>query len=757
MKKNFIEAIRARVKEPDYQPLNKSEMARDLGVPSEERAEFRAALVELEAKGELVRGKKARYRVPDRNSDADLIRGQLQMSNDRKRRSAFFVPEDPASSPIFRNMERPRVFVPGRFTSTALDGDTVGVKIQRGAPPKWHKHSPKHRARMHDDTEYLQARVVEVVERSERPIVGIYHGKGARATVAPEDGRLPASFRLMSILPEAKPGDIVVASFTEWSDVHLPPMADMVKVLGREDAPGVDILKVIHRYGLPLEFPETVLAEADLIDEVVPEEEIVRREDWREREVFTIDPEDAKDFDDAICVTEKPDGGWELAVHIADVSHYVKPDSALDKEARKRGNSVYLADRVIPMLPEKLSNGVCSLKPHVERLTHAAVMDFDSRGKMTKARFVSAVIRSHHRYTYEQAYEQMMLTDEEVEAIEDQKQKQLTIHLKRAWQLGSLLRERRYQNGALDLDFAEVRVVLDEEGRAIGVKRSVYDESHQLIEEFMLAANEAVAYETKNAPAPSIYRVHEDPDPGKLEEFADLARSFGHRVGDVTHRPELQKLLQSIKGNVEEHSIKVALLRSLRRADYRAEPMGHYGLAKTNYTHFTSPIRRYADLVVHRVLRRILSKRGEATAPDVPGPTPKAGEMGDISYRISRTERVAAEAEMETQRLKMIEYLERTCREDPDAAFDATVLEVRPIGAFVELNDLMIKGLIRKEDLSPRDEYFFDRIHKQFKSRCNAPTLAAGRTVSVQLLRVNHLKGFIDFVPVESAPDFSQW
>ncbi len=757
MKKNFIEAIRARVKEPDYQPMNKSEMARDLGVPSDERAEFRAALVELEAKGELVRGKKARYRVPDRKSDGELIRGHLQMSNDRKRRSAFFVPEDPAGSRIFRDMERPRVFVPGRFTSTALDGDTVDVKIQRGAPPKWHKHSPKHRARMHDDTEYLQARVVEVVERSGRPIVGIFHGKGARATVAPEDGRLPASFRLTSILPEAKPGDVVVASFTEWSDVHLPPMAEMVKVLGREDAPGVDILKVIHRYGLPLEFPETVLAEADLIDEVVSEEEIARREDWREREVFTIDPEDAKDFDDAICVTEKPDGGWELAVHIADVSHYVKPDSALDKEARKRGNSVYLADRVIPMLPEKLSNGVCSLKPHVERLTHAAVMDFDSCGKMTKARFVSAVIRSHHRYTYEQAYEQMMLTDEEVEAIEDETQKQLTIHLKRAWGLGSLLRERRYQNGALDLDFAEVRVVLDEEGRAIGVKRSVYDESHQLIEEFMLAANEAVAYETKNAPAPSIYRVHEDPDPGKLEEFADLARSFGHRIGDVTHRPELQKLLQSIKGNVEEHSIKVALLRSLRRADYRSEPMGHYGLAKTNYTHFTSPIRRYADLVVHRVLRRILSKRGEATAPDVPGRTPTAAEMGDISYRISRTERVAAEAEMETQRLKMIEYLERTCREDPDAAFDATVLEVRPIGAFVELNDLMIKGLIRKEDLSPRDEYFFDRIHKQFKSRCNAPTLAAGRTVSVQLLRVNHIKGFIDFVPVEAAPDFSQW
>ena len=725
-------------------------MARDLCVPSSQRAAFRAALSELESRGELVRGKKARYWLPDNRNAGDLIRGRIQMSNDRKRRSALFLPEHPDGHSVFRNMDRPRLFVPARFTSTALDGDTVDVELQYGA-------SPRHRGWQHDDPGYPQARVVEVVERSGRPIVGIYHGKGVRATVAPEEGRLPGSFRLMSILPQAKPGDIVVASFAGWNEVHLPPMAKMVKVLGREDAPGVDILKVIHRHGLPLEFPDVVLSEAEMIDEVVPEEEISRREDWRERQVFTIDPEDAKDFDDAICVTEKRDGGWELAVHIADVSHYVKPGSALDAEAKKRGNSVYLADRVIPMLPERLSNGVCSLKPHVERLTHAAILDFDARGKLTASRFVSAVIRSRHRYTYEQAYEQMMLNDEEVESISDENERSLTLHLKQAWGLASMLRRRRFKNGALDLDMTEIRVVLDEKGRAVDVKKSVYDESHQLIEEFMLAANEAVAFVTKNAPAPSIYRVHDDPDPGKLEEFADLARSFGHRVGDVTHRPELQNLLSGIRGSVEEHSVKVSLLRSLRRAEYSTDPTGHYGLAKSNYTHFTSPIRRYADLVVHRVLRRILSKRHEPTAPEIPERTPPVAEMGEIAYRISKTERIAAEAEMETQKLKMIEYLERTCHQNPDGAFDATVLEVRPIGVFVELNGLMIKGLIRKEDLPPRNEYFFDRIHKQFRSRSNAPTLAVGQTVCVRLYRVNHVKGFIDFLPVESPPDFSQW
>ena len=262
----------------------------------------------------------------------------------------------------------------------------------------------------------------------------------------------------------------------------------------------------------------------------------------------------------------------------------------------------------------------------------------------------------------------------------------------------------------------------------------------------MLSANEAVACETKNAPAPSIYRIHEDPDPAKLEEFADLARSFGHRVGDATHRPELQKLLAGIKGKLEEHSVKLALLKSLRRAAYSTDPLGHYGLSKVNYTHFTSPIRRYADLVVHRVLRKILSRRHEETAPETPDRTPIVPEMSEIAQHISKTERVAADAEKETQQLKMIEYLEHVCAEDPEATFDATVTDVRAIGAFVELNELLVKGLLRREDLPPRDKYFFDRPRKQFKSRSNRPTLTIGQRVDVRLHRVDRIRGFVDFV-----------
>ena len=743
---------------PEYEPLNKAELAKVLRIASHQRSAFRDALTELEATGELNRGKKSRYRLASRHKRARIesFTGTILFSRDRKRQSAFFIPDDPQAHAAFRAMDRPRIFVPGREAGTALDGDKVEVQLVKDEPPAWHRHStrskPRRKGGVEKKTEAvrdeLHARVIRVVERTRTRIVGRFYSKGTRATVVPEDGRLPTSFRLTSFLPEANQGDIVVAEFTGWDSPHNMPTASMIEILGRETDPGVDILAVIHRYGLPLEFPDAVLREAETIPETISEEEITRREDWREREVFTIDPEDARDFDDAICVTEHPDGTWELAVHIADVSHYVRSGSALDREARKRGNSVYLADRVLPMLPEKLSNGVCSLKPGVERLTHAAILEFDAKGKFTSARFVSAVIRSHRRYSYEEAYRFMNFDEAAIAALAEEKERSLTLHLKRAWRLAAMLREKRFANGALDLEFAEVKVVLNEEGRAVGVKRSEYDESHQLIEEFMLAANEAVAYETKNAPAPSLYRVHEDPDPGKLQEFAEQARAFGHSVGDVSHRPELQKLLKNVHGKLEEHSLKIALLKSLRRAEYSPESIGHYGLSKVNYTHFTSPIRRYADLIVHRALRRILSRRQAPTAPEVADWTPSVPEMAAIAEHISKTERVAAEAEVDTQRLKMIEYLEHLCDSDEETVFDATVFDIMPVGALAELDALMVKGMIRKDDLPPRDEYFFDRGRNEFRSRAGSPPLAVGTRLKVRLYRVNKSRGFIDFVPI---------
>jgi len=466
--------------------------------------------------------------------------------------------------------------------------------------------------------------------------------------------------------------------------------------------------------------------------------------------VFTIDPSDAKDFDDAVFVQRLNDdpkngkaaGGWELAVHIADVSHYVEPGTAMDKEAIARGNSVYLADRVVPMLPEKLSNGICSLRPDVDRLTQAVIIRFNVHGKMVSERFTSAVIHSKRRYTYEEALVGLKMPDSEIKALPTQ-EAAVTKQLHEAWRLAEQLRKRRFQQGALDLDFTEVKVVLDDKGRARDIVKVYYDETHQLIEEFMLAANEAVAKTTKNQLAPSIYRIHEDADPEKLLEFRDLARAYGYTVGDLTNRDLLQNLLRSIKGKPEEHTLKIGLLKSLKRAAYSVEPLGHYGLSKNNYTHFTSPIRRYADLVVHRVLRR-LSQKGKLK-DDAKTQAPKISRLTEIAKHISETERTAASAEQETRRLKLIEYMLWVSKEKPDKKFEALVYDMKPLGIFVELTDLNIKGLIRKEDLPQGERYFIDSTRKEITASGSNFLIKAGDTIQVRLRDVDHERQFINF------------
>ncbi len=740
------------VADPDYRALNKSEFSRELGLSGKQRVHLRRALAIVCEQGELELGRKARYYKPRSKAKGKTLEGLIHFSTKGKRRSAFFTPDHAKEGESY--------YIPGRFVGTAMHGDRVIVALIKKQPPRWHKNAKgrqgqrlreRRQAERETEGQRQEAQVVEVVERSLTTVVGTYHRKGHQANLAPEDSKLPPSFFLKKVLKNAKPGDLVVAEFTDWSDPGRLPAAKMVEVLGRPDKPGVDMLTVIHKHRLPLEFPHDVMAETELIDEIIPESELARREDWREREVFTIDPEDARDFDDAICVTELPDGeGWELAVHIADVSYYVKPDSALDREARRRGNSVYLADRVIPMIPEKLSNGVCSLNPHVDRLTHAAVIRFSQKGALQSARFVSAVINSCRRYTYEEAYTRLNLSDKAAAAFDDGHERRMTAHVRRAWRLASILRQRRFKAGCFDLDFPEVRVVLDDQGIAFAVKKTNHDESHQLIEEFMLAANEAVAKCTRDAGAPSIYRIHEDPDFEKLNEFADLARSFGHKIGDPTIRAEVQKLTKSMKGKPEEQSLKLALLKSMKRAAYSKDPIGHFGLAKSNYCHFTSPIRRYADLIVHRSLKREMSRRKEPSAPERPDKTPNEAGVGEIATHISRTERVAADAERDSQQLKMIEYLESLLEKDADQTFQAMVTEVKPMGIFLELDDLMISGLVRKMDLPSRHAYYFDRHAHCFRSGISKKKkLAIASRCTVRLVRIDRGRGFIDFAVVD--------
>ncbi|MEZ5301530.1 MAG: RNB domain-containing ribonuclease [Verrucomicrobiales bacterium] len=427
-------------------------------------------------------------------------------------------------------------------------------------------------------------------------------------------------------------------------------------------------------------------------------------------------------------------GGWELAVHIADVSHYVRPGTELDREATVRGNSTYLVDRVIPMLPERLSNGICSLKPGVDRLTKLAVIEFNPHAEPVKARFAAAVIRSAARFSYEEAFAIMMREGAPDGAVEQM--------LRDAWDLASKLRRNRFAQGALDLDFAEIKVVLDARGKPTELRPVPYDESHQLIEEFMLAANEAVAAATKRADMPAIYRVHEDPDAEKLAEFRALAHQYGFKVGDLSNRDEIQRLLKMVRGTPEEHVIKIGLLKSLKRAAYHPDPTGHYGLAKANYTHFTSPIRRYADLVVHRVLGNLMAKRGNPGFETAP--TPKYAKMGEIAAHISDTERISAEAENQSKQMKILEFFAGLLREPKPPKFLAVVTDIRRIGIFIELADTQVRGLIRADELPP-GRYRHDPARNALVGPRQKDIIHVGSEIGVRPAKVDFVNQRIDF------------
>jgi len=446
----------------------------------------------------------------------------------------------------------------------------------------------------------------------------------------------------------------------------------------------------------------------------------------RETFIATIDPDDARDFDDAINVDKiDTDGGWRLGVHIADVSAYVTPDSALDREARRRGNSVYLPDRVIPMLPERLSNGVCSLNPGVDRLTFSVFIEFDKNGSAKRARFARTVIRSAKRLTYKEAYA----------ILKSKPNDELSRRLHNAWELASLLRRKRFEHGSLDLDFPEVKVYVDPNGKPTRLERVENDESHQLIEEFMLAANEAVAREFRHRSIPAIYRVHEDPDPEKLGEYREFILSFGYKVGDLSQRKEVQRFLASIRGKPEEQALKIGLLKSLKRARYAAQPLGHYGLAKANYLHFTSPIRRYADLVVHRALAELsLSRRSKI---DI-------GQIETMAAHISATERNAADAEIESVRLKKLQFFQAQLDERNPQVFRAAVMDVRNYGLVVELPDALVTGVVHVSTLSD-DFYRFDAAQRRLIGRRTNRRYAVGDEIRVFVARVDTFKQQIDF------------
>ena len=691
---------------PKYQPLDIVELSKKLGLSSDKRSELREVLRDMEQRGEIALIRKERYILPE---VADLVTGVIQIHAGG---GAHILSEKQGQKDLY---------IAGQNTGTAMNGDRVVARIL-------------HEGRMQRrDADKVEGSVIKILVRAHDSIVGTLQKGKNFFYVIPDDPRLghdvythPGAVKL------PRPplvGDKVVVKLDEWESRHVNPEGEIIEVLGPASAPGVDMLSIVRKHHLPTTFPDAVLAEAERISETIPESEIARREDLRHQMIVTIDPDDAKDFDDAVFV-EKHEGGWRLGVHIADVSHYVTPGSALDKEAFIRGNSVYLADRVIPMLPEKLSNGICSLKPHVDRLTRSAFIEFNKAGKIKSARFAHTVIRSAHRFTYKEAY--AILQKKPGSPVEER------LHI--AWELASLLRKNRFAEGSLDLDFPEIKVWLDESGVPVRMEKVVNDISHQLIEEFMLSANEAVAYEIKQKKLPGVYRIHENPEPEKLAEYREFVTSYGLKAGDLTQRREVQKVLAAIKGKPEEYALKLGFLKSLKRATYDTNPIGHYGLAKTNYTHFTSPIRRYADLVVHRVL----SHAGNHHS--VKGVRLAAADLTAVCEHISLTERTAADAEKESVKFKKIEYFQNQLKQKKPEAFASVVVDVRSYGLLVELPDMLLTGMVHVSALAG-DFYTFDSVRLRFVGQRTKKTYQIGDKLNVMVSRVDVYKQQIDFHP----------
>ncbi len=710
-----------------YEPQSKSELARALNVDSRQKLDFRALVDQMEEEGKLVRLQKGRYAL--KRERRNLVHGMIRILRSGK---ILFLPRkgDPAAAALGWDTEAiPELELKPNRLGTALDGDRVAVRVERKAA---RGRRNIRRDRFSSPDAGMKARVEEVTERARSRWLGVFRtGKNKPGRVL-GDGVSSPSFIELAEKPamEVLPGQLVSVEPVTCGEEKKAPRGKIVEVLGYPDEPHVDMEAVIRKYGLSAEFPASVLRELETLPQNPSPGELARREDWTDRTVITIDPASARDFDDAISITATP-SGWTLAVHIADVSHFVRPGGALDGEALRRGNSTYLPDRVLPMLPPRLSDDLCSLRPDVVRLTKVCEMKFDQKGKMLRARFADAFIRSKARLTYQEAFAMLKGNDKgEVPST-----------VREAWNLASILRRNRYAKGALDLDFPEVRAVMDKDGRVTGIITEEYDESHQLIEECMLAANEAVALALKNGNRPTIYRVHEEPDSSKLFEFGQLCKLYGYPVHDIGQRQYLNELMKSIKGSPDEQLLKLALLKSLMRARYDTEPLGHYGLATPNYCHFTSPIRRYADLVVHRSLNPLL-----ANPPKGAKGAGSAGRLEEDAEHISETERISASAEKDANRMKLFEWLEGQCYTEHPEVHEALVTETRHFGVLLEIPRLQIKGLVKPDKL-PGGCWVYEAFASRWKND-HGSVLCAGLRVPVIPVKVDREQQWADFAIV---------
>ncbi len=681
--------------EPEYAWTTK-DISRTLGLRGKQINRLHDVLRQMVRDGEIVQIKQGgAYTL---GKQADLVTAPLRMV----RNGAGNVNERESGKTIWIESEN---------LGTALPGDIVTVRLYRqGGEAK--------------------GKVIKIVERSARDIVGTLMTTGKFWYVVPLNPVYRKDFYVPSA-NDAKPGDRVVVRFTGWENRYVAPEGEIVDVIGPADNPSLDTMVVMRQFDLPEAFPDAVIAESEKVSQRLTRPG--KREDIRQNYIITVDPATARDFDDAISLERDAQGNRVLGVHIADVSHFVRINSVLDIEARQRGTSVYLVDKVVPMLPEQLSNGVCSLCPDEDRLTFSAFMTFDQAGRMVSRRFAKTRIRSKLRLNYEQAM--AIIKDAKPEGLDEVPQQARRL-LKDTWALAAQLRELRFSMAALDLEVPEVEVVLDKNSRMTGLLVRPYDESHQLIEECMVAANEAVATELWTRGIKILARLHEPPDDEKLEELQANLSILGFRAGNLSDPRNLAKFLKDTHDHPLRYHAHTLVLRSMKRAVYSAEKIGHFGLAKNYYAHFTSPIRRYPDLVLHRQLADFLDGKGGKMQKDYLMPT---------ALLATEREQVADDASRQLIEIKKFRYLQQQLDDKEPVEYRAVVAKCTNYGVFIDIPALAMGGMIHISHLSKQ----FVRFNPANESlSAGSATYRVGTVLQVQVAAVDFNKRRADFMLV---------
>jgi ribonuclease R len=704
MNQEKMNQILSFMKEDAYKPLTIHELEEVFGLEdSSEFKEFVKTLNYMEEEGLIVRTRSNRYGVPER---MNLVKGRVQ---GHAKGFAFIIPEEDLGSDVY---------VTQSDLGGAMNGDTVLVRLH----PKSSGTRP-------------EGTVIRIIERGVTETVGTYSDSKHFGFVIADDKRIANDiFIPKSSANGAVDGHKVVVKITKYPEGKMSAEGEVLQILGHKNDPGVDILSIIYKHGLPREFPAEALQQANAVPDTIDPKDIEGRRDLRNEIIVTIDGADAKDLDDAVHVKKLDNGNYLLGVHIADVTHYVKEGSPIDVEALERGTSVYLVDRVIPMIPHRLSNGICSLNPQVDRLTISCEMEMTAQGEVVNHDIFPSVIKTTERMTYTDVRKILERDDEEVL----ERYKSLVSFFDLMGELADILRRKRMSRGAIDFDFKEAKVLVDEGSNPIDIVIRERSVAEKLIEEFMLAANETIAEHFHHMDIPFIYRIHEDPKEEKLAKFFEFITNFGYIVkgsANNVHPRALQKLLEEVQGEPEEVVISTVMLRSMQQAKYDPKSLGHFGLSTEYYTHFTSPIRRYPDLIVHRLIRTYLFEKKV---------DPKTQEewnekLPEIATHSSERERRAVDAERETDDLKKAEYMEDKIGQE----FDGMVNGVTNFGLFVELPNT-IEGLVHVSYLTD-DYYRYDERHYAMIGERTGNVFRIGDEIRIRVMNVNVDERSIDF------------